>query len=155
MSGPVRSQMDRDGRLTLPFAAAAENSAPRTRRAPVKRAAPFSIRLTAEERAALEAAAGGKALGAYVRSRILDNVPAKHQPAPRRPDEDHKALGRVLARLGQSELASSLEGLAKAAEMGALSLSPDVVAQLTVACNEVKAMRLDLMQALGLRQQGS
>jgi len=37
-----------------------------------KREAPFSLRLTFEERAQLEAAAGGEPLGAYIKSVLFD-----------------------------------------------------------------------------------
>lgn len=152
MSGTVTSMRDQADRPMASFATAAGMSPSAAHRRAAKRAAPFSIRLTVEERAALESAAAGRPLGTYIRSRILDNVPVERRPQPRRPIEDQKAMSRVLGRLGQSGLGLSLEGLAKAAQVGALTLSPDVVAQLIVACNEVRAMRLDLMRALGLRE---
>src|SRR3546814_1287972 len=71
-----------------------------------KRPAPFSLRLTFEQRAQLEQDAGGMSLAAYIQSRLFDS----ENPAPRRrgkrPVQDYQALAQVLGNLGQSRLRS-------------------------------------------------
>ena len=124
--------------------------------APVKtqtnrdRAAPFSIRLTQEERARLEAEAGSQPLGAYIRSRLLGDQ-AKKRRASRRPGVDHKKLALVLAELGRSRLASNMNQLAKAANVGALDVSPEVNSELQDACRSIVAIREMLIEALGVK----
>ena len=83
-----------------------------------RRPPPFSLRLTFEERAKIEADAAGMSLGGYIRSRLLD----PDWIAPRRrgkfPVKDHRALAQLLAMLGQSRLANNVNQLAKAANTG-------------------------------------
>ncbi|HEX6957894.1 MAG TPA: hypothetical protein VF194_07910 [Ferrovibrio sp.] len=65
---------------------------------------PFSLRLTAAERARLESEAAGKTLGAYIRERLLGEDAAPRKRKGNSPIQDHEALGRVLGALGQSRL---------------------------------------------------
>jgi hypothetical protein len=115
-----------------------------------KRDAPFSLRLTFEERAKLEAAANGVALAAYIKAVLF----AVDLPQVRRrnaePVKDHQALGSVLSALGRSSLSSNLNQLARAVNTGTLPVHPETEAELRNACREIKAKRADLMQALGL-----
>lgn len=115
---------------------------------------PFSLRLTFEERAQLEAAAGDLPLGAYIRWRLLD--PENNPPVvpPRRrnknPVKDHQALIQVLGKLGQTRIANNLNQLTRLANMGSLEVSPDVEAELIEAARHIAEMRHDLIVALGL-----
>src|SRR3546814_6265706 len=63
-----------------------------------KRPAPFSLRLTFEQRAQLEQDAGGMSLAAYIQSRLFDS----ENPAPRRrgkrPVKDSQALAQAIGR---------------------------------------------------------
>jgi hypothetical protein len=86
---------------------------------------PFSLRLTFEERAALEKKAAGMALGAYIRERLLGEDAVPRRSRGKFPVKEHEALGRVLATLGQSRLSSNLNQLARAANTGSLPVSPD------------------------------
>ena len=61
--------------------------------------APFSLRLTFEERARLEAAANGVPLGAYIKAMLFDGDLSKVRRRNTNPVEDHQALARVLAAL--------------------------------------------------------
>ena len=61
---------------------------------------PFSLRLTYEERALLQAAAKGRPLGAYIRERLLGDDAAQRKRQGNSPVKDHEALGRVLGALG-------------------------------------------------------
>ena len=112
---------------------------------------PFSLRLTFEERTALEAAAGGQPLGRYIREKVLGENVAERKPYGKSPVKDHVALGRVLAGLGQSRLSNNLNQLARAANSGSLPVTPDTEAHLLEACRDVRQLRADLVKALGLQ----
>lgn len=120
---------------------------------PEPRPTPFSLRLTFEERAALEAQAGAMPLGAYIRSRLLGGTAAPRK-ARRRPVKDDEALARVLGALGNARLANNLNQLARAANAGALPVTPETMQALIAACRDVQGMRADLMKALGLHPGG-
>jgi hypothetical protein len=116
-----------------------------------KRPAPFSLRLSFEQRAELEKQAGDQPLGAYILSRLFgDQV----QPPPRRrsknPVKDHESLAKVLGLLGQSRLSSNLNQLAKSANSGSLPVTPDTETALHEASNAVREMRRLLIEALNL-----
>ncbi len=113
---------------------------------------PFSIRFTKEERARLEKAAGSRTLGAYIRDRLLSEDVGRRRVRGREPIKDHEALARVLSRLGQSEIYSSLRDLAFAAKIGALPVNPDTERRLEDACVHIAMMRADLVRALGLHE---
>lgn len=78
--------------------------------------APFSLRLSPEERARLEREAAGLSLGAYIRSRLF-GADAASPPKSRGkfPVKDHKALAQAIGLLGQARIASNLNQLARAA----------------------------------------
>lgn len=126
----------------------------RTRR---KRRAPFSLRLTAEERARLERDAGETPLATYIKFRLFNGLPdlASYRPARPggRPATDTKLIARLLAALGEARLANNLNQLAKAANMGTLEVSENTERELLAACEEVHAMRRDLIAALGLKSE--
>lgn len=118
---------------------------------------PFSLRLTFDERAILEGAAGGRPLGAYIRERLLNGEEAprkKPKKRKKRPIKDIKALSQVLAELGQSRIANNLNQLAKASNTGSLPVTPDTERALRNACADVREMRNLLMRALGYPQSG-
>jgi hypothetical protein len=114
------------------------------------RTPPFSIRLSFEERQRLEALASGQPIGSYVKSVVFNEAakPAKRRNAA--PTKDQEALMQVLALLGQSRLANNLNQLARQANYGSLPVTPDVVAALNRACEDVTFMRRALIKALGL-----
>lgn len=134
--------------LTPVFLPAASPELPRPRAAPKDR--PFCLRLTREERERLEAAAGNNPLGAYVRERLFGEDAAPRRKR-RRPSVDHTGLAKVLGALGASRLASNLNQLAKAAKLGLLAgAAPEVIQQITDACDDIRTMRNALLTALGL-----
>ncbi len=114
------------------------------------RPTPFSVRLTFEERARLERDAGDMPLGAYIRSRLLEDGYTPRKTRQKRPVKDHQSLAAVLGALGQSRLSSNLNQLAKAAHTGALPMTPDVEADLREACAAIQEMRRLLINSLGL-----
>ncbi|MHC3925304.1 plasmid mobilization relaxosome protein MobC [Brevundimonas sp. LPMIX5] len=115
--------------------------------------APFSVRLSPEERARLEREAAGLSLGVYIRSRLFG---ADATPPPRSrgkfPVKDHKALAQALGLLGQSRIASNLNQLARAAHLGSLPVDGSVETDLTEAVHAVAEIRALLMVALGLSE---
>lgn len=115
-----------------------------------KRPAPFSLRLTFEQRARLERDAGDMSRGGYILSRLFDEA----NPPPRRrgkaPVKDHQALAQVLGKLGQSRLSSNLNQLARAANTGSLPVTPDTEAALLEAVAEIHEIRRLLIAALNL-----
>lgn len=111
---------------------------------------PFSLRLTFEERAALERAAAGMPVGAYIRARLFDGGDHPRRTRGKHPVKDHRLLGKVLGELGQSRLANNLNQLARAANSGSLPVTPETEAALQDACDEVRRLRADLLRALGL-----
>jgi len=123
---------------------------PTTRKPQARSPAPFSIRLTFEERAALEAAAGAEPLGCYIRKRILGDGVSYPRRRRRAPVQDHEALGRVLGALGESRLANNLNQLARAANTGSLPVTPDTEQAIKDACASVQRMRTELLRALGV-----
>lgn len=115
---------------------------------------PFSLRLTFEERAALDRMAGSRPLGAFIRERLLGDQVSKRLSERRQPKADDAALARALSALGQSRLSSNLNQIAKAANIGALPVTPELEDELHAACNAVHEMRKALVQALGLKPGG-
>lgn len=119
-----------------------------------KRPSPFPVRLSAEERAYLEAKAGRKPLGTYIRGQLLgdaQNLRKKTTPSPRL---DDALLAKLLGKLGQSDQVRCLFLLLVAAESGRVSLGEDERAALLGACASVQEMRSDLITALGLKKGG-
>ncbi len=111
---------------------------------------PFSIRLTFEERVRLEQAAGSRPLSEYIRLRLLGDEAKVRKPL-RSPKVNEKALARLLAALGASQIGPSLRGLAHAAKLGALVESPETVSEIRTACQSIESIRTDLITALGLK----
>lgn len=112
--------------------------------------APFSLRLTAEERARLVAEAGGSPLGPYIKAKAL-GAPLR----VRRTGvsvEDRQALAKVLALLGGSRLASNLNQLARLANTGALPVDPETESELADAVSIIREIRLLLLIALGMKK---
>ena len=120
-----------------------------------KAPAPFSLRLTPEERHRLEDQAAGQPLGAFIREQLLranaDTVPVRRTRG-RYPVKDHKALGQLLARLGESSLASNINRLARAASSGCLPVTPESEEMLQHAATDIREMKRLLMDALGIRE---
>ena len=110
---------------------------------------PFSLRLTAEEKAALKREAGSTPLGAYIRTKLLGNG-ASHRRSYRMPVKDDKALAQLLGELGKARLANNLNQLAKAANTGSLAITPETEKAIQTACRDVQWMKERVIAALGL-----
>ncbi len=110
------------------------------------RPGPLGIRLTPAEKAALVERAAGRPLGSLIKEIILKDIgrPARLGGGI----HDRMALARVLGLLGRSHLANNLNQIAKAANLGALPVTPELEIELRAACADVHAMRGQLLQAL-------
>ena len=115
-----------------------------------KKPAPFSLRLSPEERQCLEKAAQGLPLGEYIRQRVFDESMPKRRTRGKSPVKDHQLLGQVLGELGRSRLPSNLNQLAKAANQGVFDMTPEVKTTLLSACADIREIRQNLILALGL-----
>lgn len=120
-----------------------------------KRPSPFCLRLTRDERAALEARAGGMPLASFVKSILFAGDAAVSRRAALPLPVNRDALGHVLALLGASRLSSNLNQLAKAAHQGALPVTQEVEDDLKAACAHVAEMRSWLLAALGIKAMGT
>ena len=129
------------------FQNAAEHNAARTKR--LGTPPPFSLRLTTEEKATLRREAGTMPLGAYIRTKLLGGATA-HRRSYRSPVKDDKALAQLLGELGKARLANNLNQLAKAANTGSLSVTPETEKAILDACRDVQWMRERLIAALGM-----
>ncbi|MCF6354793.1 MAG: MobC family plasmid mobilization relaxosome protein [Candidatus Polarisedimenticolaceae bacterium] len=115
-----------------------------------KKPAPFSLRLSPEERSQLEHFAAGLSLGEYIRQRLFDESMPKRRSRGKFPVKDHVALSQLLGELGGSRMPNNLNQLAKAANTGTLVLTSEVRATLLEASADIAEMRKMLMRALGL-----
>jgi hypothetical protein len=104
--------------------------------------------LSQAERAALERRAAGVGLSTYVKSLALGGAMPK---GPRRGSADQVLLAQLLGQLGASGLAASMRDLASAADSGSLYVDDLVVRRLNDACDDIRAMHLHLMRALGMK----
>ncbi len=127
---------------------------PQEKKASSKYPPPYSIRFTFEERARLDAERGRQPLSAYIRERLFGDDATPRKKRGLSPVADTEALGRVLGALGGSRLSSNLNQLAKAVNTGSLPVTPETEADLQEACREVKALRDDLLRALGKQAGG-
>ena len=117
---------------------------------PKKRTAPFSLRLSDEERDELVAKAGGMALATYIKSVVFDDAAPTYRKRRKPPVAEQQLLAEILARLGSSRTASNLNQIAKHLNQGTLVVDEDLEADLLCAVAEVAWMRVKLMEALGV-----
>jgi hypothetical protein len=110
---------------------------------------PFSLRLTVEERKRLDELAGNQPLGSYIRNRLLGEQTEKRRKI-KKPTPDIALLALVLGEFGRSRLASNINQLAKAANIGTLDVTPETEREIVQACAEIQAIRVLLITALGV-----
>jgi len=115
-----------------------------------KRPPPLSVRVSDEEKALLKRQAGNRSINGYIRHKLFGDA-VNPKSVRRSPSVDKEALAKALGALGQSRLSSNLNQIAKAANMGALPVSPELVAELNRACVDIQAMRRYLIAALGIK----
>jgi hypothetical protein len=109
-----------------------------------QRTASILVRLTAEERAAIEAAASraGLTLASYARGQMLGGPQPR---AARRPPVETRQLARILGELGK--IGSNINQLARAGNIGLLNAADR--GELQAETQALRALRGYLMEALG------
>jgi len=111
--------------------------------------APFSLRLSREERKELKRLAGGRPLGEFIKDALFNK---KLRPQLRKPAiQDQKLLAKILGALGQSRIASNINQLAKAANSGSLPVNEEVLKSLFEAVRAIEWMRKNLIEGMGLK----
>lgn len=115
---------------------------------------PFSLRLSEQERAILCQRAGRLSLGEYIRNVLFGERASPRKVKRCQPSESDRYAAAQLAGLGQSRLASNMNQIAKAANMGALPVTPDLLEELYQACADIRAMRDALIASQGLKVRG-
>jgi hypothetical protein len=119
---------------------------------------PVSIRVTAEEKAQLQAMAGSLAVSSYIRHRLFDDAAVtvrakRYQKKSRQPSIDRAQIAQLLGTFGQSELARSMLALSLAVQMGELEASAEMEGCIKQACSEIHAIKTTLIMALGIKPQ--
>lgn len=113
--------------------------------------APFSLRLSPDERARLAVEAAGAPLGSYIRAKVLgEAVPARVRKGGISV-ADRKVLAQLIALLGRSRVFSNLNQLAHAANTGSLPTTDETEAALAQALADLHEIRRLLLIALGLK----
>ena len=117
---------------------------------------PFSMRFTDDEREALELAAAGRPLAAYIRWLIFkEDMPAmpKRRTRGESASPEHKELAKLLGALGKSRIASNINQLAKAANSGSLPVNKEIINALNESVAAIQWMRESLIKAMGIKPQ--
>jgi len=117
---------------------------------------PFSMRFTDDEREALELAAAGRPLAAYIRWLIFkEDMPEmpKRRTRGESASPEHKELAKLLGALGKSRIASNINQLAKAANSGSLPVNKEIINALNESVTAVKWMRDTLIKGMGIKPQ--
>ena len=117
---------------------------------------PFSMRFTDDEREALELAAAGRPLAAYIRWLIFkEDMPEmpKRRTRGESASPEHKELAKLLGALGKSRIASNINQLAKAANSGSLPVNKEIINALNESVAAIHWMRESLIKAMGIKPQ--
>lgn len=117
---------------------------------PAARTRMLSLRLTAPERSRLEADAGGIPMGEYIRGRLFGGRTQASRSRLAAPDR--RLLAQALAKLGQLKIGPDLSELARAASVGALTVTPELEAALGKTAADVSEIKALLMAALDVRE---
>ncbi|TVQ82920.1 MAG: plasmid mobilization relaxosome protein MobC [Micavibrio sp.] len=111
----------------------------------------FSLRLSPEERQELEMRAGRMPVGAYIRF-ILFEMPSPRRKT-RKTNPDQNVLRELLTELANTRLANNLNQIARACNRGQMQVTEETEAALKQAYKDIHDIRLQLLQALGLKAQ--
>ena len=109
---------------------------------------PFSMRLSVEERARLDALAGDMPMGAYVRSRLFDTPSPRHHKM-RRFDVDKSLLKKLVRELGRQHISSRLHRIMDAIDDGDLEVGDKLELELRYLCSELRHLRRNIRKAVG------
>ena len=114
-----------------------------------KYAPTFTIRLTPEERAKIDAAAGDMPLGVYIRSRLFDAPSPRHYAPRRRKQADQVMLEKIWVELRRQYISSNLNRIMRAIEEHDLEVPADLEMELRILRSDLRLLRRDILKALG------
>lgn len=109
---------------------------------------PFSMRLSVEERARLDALAGDMTTSAYVRSRLFD-TPSPRSRKIRRFDVNQSLLKKLVRQLGRQHISSRLHRILNAIDDGDLEVDDKLELELRYLCSELRHLRRRIRKAIG------
>ncbi len=112
----------------------------------------ITLRLSDDEDALLKVWSEGSSASAYIRQCVFGEQVTHRKRQVRRPVQDKAALAKTLALLGQSRIANNLNQLAYQANISALIVDKETLAQINEAYCHIIAMRNELIRALGLKE---
>lgn len=115
-----------------------------------KRPPPFSLRLSFNERAIIEAAADGDPLGAFIKDAALAAAKAAAKRRRSRRKQERKAWGRIMATLGKKGIGSNLNQIAYATNCGAVPSTDEILEALTENRKLLTEIRVTLLQLQGV-----
>lgn len=110
---------------------------------------PFTLRLTAAQRAMLERKADNVPLGEYIRLAALNEPVETMQLSTK---QEQTVARWILGNMGQDRCCEHLGTIAKASQQGLVILSPEESAVVIQACADISAIRQKLMRILGHRK---
>ncbi len=113
-----------------------------------KYAAPFSLRLTVEERKRLDAIAGDMPVGVFIRSRLFD-APSPRRRMTRRMHADQALLAKIWVELRHQHISKNLNRVMKAIEEEDLETSDQLEMQLHLLRSDLRRLRRYIREALG------
>jgi len=95
----------------------------------------------------LKNASAGMSKSAYIRECLFGNNASRRVV----PEADRVLLAQILARLGETRIANNLNQIAYHANCGSLAIDDVTVEEINEACLQVAWMRVQLIEALGLK----
>lgn len=113
------------------------------------RPSPLSVRLNEAELRQLRLLAGRLPVSTYVKRVLFEERRPYRAHSNSKPSLDPAFVARVLAILGSSHLAPNIARLAEAAESGNLFADDLTVMRLHQACDDLRALHLLLLDAMG------
>lgn len=93
--------------------------------------------------------ADGMSQSVYIRQCLFGKKASKRVA----PDADRLLLAQILAKLGESRIANNLNQIGPHANCGSLLLDDLTIEEINEACLNVAWIRVQLIEALGLRDQ--
>ncbi len=120
-----------------------------------RRASPFSLRLSDEERSQLERDASGQSLSSYIKDKLFSGSELRPKRRHASSYADRQAIAQLLATLGQSRISQNLNQIAKLAHLGALPVDEELTSDLNEACSQIASIRQTLMSALNMKERHS
>lgn len=114
----------------------------------------ITLRLTEEENAHLRQLSAGTSISSYVRKCIFGQDVAPRKVRERVPVKEEQALAKILGSLGESRIANNLNQITYQANCGLLQMDEATEEEIKMACARIAWIRVKLIEALGLKDDG-